>query len=165
MGFSRLLHPWDFPGKSTGVGCHFLLQGIFPTQGSNPGLPCCGQMLYRLSHQGTDVQTEDSVPTHCSVGSSSCPTLLGFLVSAALCCPEQAGLGRCNQQAWSPGHLSKGFSFHLQETCGSEWTASSSRPHTSSAGQRVLYPMAPPGAWTSLQKGSFSGLIPDLTLK
>ena len=34
-----LLCPWDFPGKSTGVGCHFLLQRIFPTQGSNPGLP------------------------------------------------------------------------------------------------------------------------------
>ena len=33
------LHPWDFPGKSTGVGCHFLLQGIFSTQGLNPGLP------------------------------------------------------------------------------------------------------------------------------
>ena len=32
-----LLCPWDFPGKSTGVGCHFLLQGIFPTQGSNLG--------------------------------------------------------------------------------------------------------------------------------
>ena len=37
------LHPWDFPGKSTGVGCHFLLQGIFRTQGSNPGLPHCRQ--------------------------------------------------------------------------------------------------------------------------
>ena len=49
----RLLHPWDFPGKSTGEGCHFLLQGIFPTQGSNPGLPHCGQMLYPLSHQGS----------------------------------------------------------------------------------------------------------------
>ena len=33
-----LLCPWDFPGKNTGVGCHFLLQGIFPTQGSNPHL-------------------------------------------------------------------------------------------------------------------------------
>ena len=41
-----------FPGNSTGVDCHFLLQGIFPTQGSNPGLPHCRQMLYRLSHQG-----------------------------------------------------------------------------------------------------------------
>ena len=32
---TRLLHPWDSPGKNTGVDCHFLLQGIFPTQGSN----------------------------------------------------------------------------------------------------------------------------------
>ena len=40
-----LLHPWDFQGKSTGVGCHFLLQGIFPTQGSNLGLPHCRQKL------------------------------------------------------------------------------------------------------------------------
>ena len=35
---TRLLCPWDFPGKNAGVCCHFLLQGIFPTQGSNPGL-------------------------------------------------------------------------------------------------------------------------------
>ena len=42
----------DFPGKNTGVGCHFLLQGIFPTQGSNPGLPHCRQILYQLSHKG-----------------------------------------------------------------------------------------------------------------
>ena len=42
---TRLLCPWDFPGKSTGVGCHFLLQGIFPTQGSNLGLLHCRQIL------------------------------------------------------------------------------------------------------------------------
>ena len=35
---ARLLFPQNFPGKSTGVGCHFLLHGIFPTQGSNPRL-------------------------------------------------------------------------------------------------------------------------------
>ena len=34
---TRLCCPWDFPGKNTGVGCHFFLQGIFPTQGLNPG--------------------------------------------------------------------------------------------------------------------------------
>ena len=34
-------------------GCHVLLQGIFPTQGSNPGLPHCGQTLYPLSQQGS----------------------------------------------------------------------------------------------------------------
>ena len=42
-----------FPGKSTGVGCHFLLQGIFLTQGLNPGLLPCRQTLYRLRHQST----------------------------------------------------------------------------------------------------------------
>ena len=45
-----------FPGKNTGVGCHFLLQGIFPTQGSNMGLPQRRQTLYRLSHQGTPLR-------------------------------------------------------------------------------------------------------------
>ena len=43
----------DFPGKSSGVDWHFLLQGIFPTQESNPGLPHCRQTLYRLSYQGS----------------------------------------------------------------------------------------------------------------
>ena len=42
---TRLLCPWDSPGKNTGVGCHFLLQGIFPTQGSNQGLSHCRQTL------------------------------------------------------------------------------------------------------------------------
>ena len=42
----------DSPGKNTRVSCHALLQGIFPTQGSNPGLPHCRQILYHLSHQG-----------------------------------------------------------------------------------------------------------------
>ena len=42
----------DSPGKNTGVGCHDLLQGIFPTEGSNPGLPHCRWILYHLSHHG-----------------------------------------------------------------------------------------------------------------
>ena len=50
---TRLLCPWDFPYNSTGVDCHFLLQGTFPTQGSNPGLPHCRQTLNHLSHQGS----------------------------------------------------------------------------------------------------------------
>ena len=54
---ARLLWPWDFPGKNTGVGCHFLLQGIFPTQGSNPH--CLLHLLHwqadslPLSHLGS----------------------------------------------------------------------------------------------------------------
>ena len=45
-------HFWGERGKHTGVGCQSLLQGIFPTQGSNPSLPHCRQTLYRLSHLG-----------------------------------------------------------------------------------------------------------------
>ena len=50
---TRLFCLWDFPGKDTGVGCHFLLQGIFPTQGSNPGLLHCRRIPYRLSYKGS----------------------------------------------------------------------------------------------------------------
>ena len=47
----RLLCPWNFLGKNTGVGCHALLKGIFLTQESNPSLLHCRQILYHLSHQ------------------------------------------------------------------------------------------------------------------
>ena len=43
----------DSPGKSTGVGCHFLPQGIFPTEGSNRSLLNCRKILYRLSYEGS----------------------------------------------------------------------------------------------------------------
>ena len=56
---TMLLCPWDFPGNNTGVDCRFLLQEIFPTQESNPGLPHCRQMLYRLSHQGSPVSRNE----------------------------------------------------------------------------------------------------------
>ena len=49
----QVLRPWDSPGKNTGVGSHPLLQGIFPTQGLNSGLPHCRQTLYHLCHQGS----------------------------------------------------------------------------------------------------------------
>ena len=49
----RLLCPQDFPSKNTGVGCHFLVQGIFLILGSNPGLLPYRQILYGLSHQGS----------------------------------------------------------------------------------------------------------------
>ena len=49
---ARLLCPWNSPGQNTGVGSLSLLQGIFPTQGLNPGLPHCRRILYQLSHKG-----------------------------------------------------------------------------------------------------------------
>ena len=47
--------PWNSPGQNTGVNSLSLLQGVFPTQESNPGLPHCRQILYQLSHQGSPV--------------------------------------------------------------------------------------------------------------
>ena len=49
---ARLLCPWGSPGKSTGVGCRFLPQGIFRTQGCNLGLLHCRQILYHLKEGG-----------------------------------------------------------------------------------------------------------------
>ena len=48
-----LYSPWNSPGQNTGVGSFSLLQGIFPTQGLNPGLPHCRWILYQLSYQGS----------------------------------------------------------------------------------------------------------------
>ena len=66
MQLSRLPCPWDSPDKNTGVRCHALLQEIFPTQGSNPGLSNRRQILYRLSHQGS--------PSWCYKGMSLVPS-------------------------------------------------------------------------------------------
>ena len=43
----------DSPGKNAGLGIHALFQGIFPTRGSNPGLPHCRRIFYHLNHQGS----------------------------------------------------------------------------------------------------------------
>ena len=57
LSYSLLPHgghsPWNSPGQSTGMGSLSLLQGIFPTQGLNPGLPHCRWTLYPLSHKGS----------------------------------------------------------------------------------------------------------------
>ena len=50
---TRHLSPWQFSSKNTGVGRHALLQGIFPMEGSNTGLPHCRRILYCLSHQAS----------------------------------------------------------------------------------------------------------------
>ena len=48
-----LYSPWNSPGQNTRMGSLSLLQGMFPTQGSNPGLLYCRQILYQLSHKGS----------------------------------------------------------------------------------------------------------------
>ena len=62
------------PGQNTGVCCHALLQGIFPTQGSNPGLPHCKQILCHLSHREAQEYWNECCCCCCSV-SQLCPTL------------------------------------------------------------------------------------------
>ena len=78
---SSVLCPWDFPGKNTGMGCHFLLQGIFPTQGLNSHLLHCRQILYHPSHQGSPTKCCQSLshvrlccnPMDCKPARLLCP--------------------------------------------------------------------------------------------
>ena len=67
LWLAGLLCPWDSPAKNTGVDCHALLQGIFLTQGSNPGLLHCRWILHALSPWGRPlaaVRASSSVGRH-----------------------------------------------------------------------------------------------------
>ena len=57
---TRLLCPWDSPGKNTGVGCHALLQGIFPTQGLNLHLLHCRRILYHWATREAQIPSSDA---------------------------------------------------------------------------------------------------------
>ena len=67
-----LLCPWNSPGRNTGVGCHALFHGIFPTQGSNPGIPHCRWILYHLSHQGSPSLSCSPVKSNHQIENQSC---------------------------------------------------------------------------------------------
>ena len=68
--------PWNSPGQNTGVGSLSLLQGIFPTQGSNPGHPHCMQILYQLSHKGCPRILEWEAYAFSSMFSAHCEHLV-----------------------------------------------------------------------------------------
>ena len=68
-----LYSPWNSPGQNTRVGSLSLLQGIFPTQGLNPALLHCRQILYQLSYQGSPCSVTKSCPTLCSPMDCSMP--------------------------------------------------------------------------------------------
>ena len=63
----------DSPGKNTEVGCHSLLQGIFPTQESNPGLQYCKQILHHLSWQSSLMEIKEPTSGEKTQGRTSCP--------------------------------------------------------------------------------------------
>ena len=73
-----LYSPWNSPGQNIGVGSLSILQGIFPTQRSNPGLPHCRWILYQLSHKG----------------SPRIPEWVAY--------PFSSGSSRSRNQTWSP---------------------------------------------------------------
>ena len=62
MRAHRLYSPWNSPGQNTGGGSLSLLQGIFPTQGWNPGFPHCRRILYQLSYQGSPFRDQKGLP-------------------------------------------------------------------------------------------------------
>ena len=71
LGHHGLYSLWNSPGKNTGVGSLSLLQGIFPTQGLNPGLSHCRWILYQLSHResqqywsGLPISSPGDLPDH-----------------------------------------------------------------------------------------------------
>ena len=65
----RIYSSWNSPGQNTGVGSHFLLQGIFSTQESNPGLLHCRPILYQLTHQGSPIVFPFLTHFTCRIGS------------------------------------------------------------------------------------------------
>ena len=117
---ARLLCPWNSPGKNTGVGCHDLLQGIFPTHGSNPGLVHCRQILYYLSHQGSPKPTNKENAT--AFKHRSFPECMLFKLSAI----KERGL------TWerNPVHiwLQRFSSEPLETLGGSPWCLKSMYP-------------------------------------
>ena len=77
-----LYSPWNSPGQNTGVGSFSLLQGIFPTQGLNPGLPNYTWILYQLSHKGRPLKNSSL-----HVESESCSVVSDSLWSHGLYSP------------------------------------------------------------------------------
>ena len=74
--------PWDFPSNDTGVSCHFLPWGIFPTQESNPCLLPCRQTIYCWSHQGRPLCMQKwRIDTKFSLWETYGRLMVGFMVS------------------------------------------------------------------------------------
>ena len=91
---TRFPCPWDSPGRSTGVGCRLLLQGIFPTQRQSPGLMHGTWPLYRLIHQGSPPSPLPSGHVECHRGCRTAWAPSGSLLrSCSVSGPPQAEHG------------------------------------------------------------------------
>ena len=99
-----LYSPWNSPGQNTGVGSSSLLQGTFPTQGLNPGVSHCWQILNQMSHQGSS-RILECVAYPFSRGSSDPRIEPGFSALQTDSLPTEL-LGKlCTYIQWNIGHV------------------------------------------------------------
>ena len=98
----KLYSLWTSPGQNTGVGSCSRLQGIFPTQGSKPGLPHCRQILHQMSHQGSPFYTWQCIYVNATFSVSltlsfpicvhksifyACISILALQIGSSVACP------------------------------------------------------------------------------
>ena len=113
-----LYSPWNSPGQNTGVGSLSLLQGIFPTQGSNPGLLHCRRILYQLSHKGSSALNANSLqswwkpaawqpPEGAEMGQDSCRALFPDSVPRSLFVLSSSSLEDPTWVAFSDSELTQ----------------------------------------------------------
>ena len=126
-----LYSPWNSPGQNTGVGGHSVLQGIFPTQGLNTGLPHCRQIAYQLSHQGSPVTNTCHKSIGCQKTSYSLIHSFAPSLKSTTCISTRAvpGTGCPAMQMTIPSF--RGFTFwgnqqvngqlHYKRDQGCEW--------------------------------------------
>ena len=86
--------PWNSPDRNTGVGSLSFLQGIFPTQGLNPGVPHCRWILYQLSHQGSPWGMGVRVGDGCSLSPEPLPPRFELSLQTVLSPSQTPGLPR-----------------------------------------------------------------------
>ena len=101
---SNSLPSRNSPGQSTGVNSYSFLQGIFPTQGLNPGLPHCRQILYQLSHQGSPRILEWVAFAFSSRSSPTQESNLGLLHCRRI-------LYQLSYQGWEGGTKGRGYMY------------------------------------------------------
>ena len=116
----KFLCPWNFPGKNTGVGCHFLPQGIFLTQGSNPYLQHCRWILHHWATREAQVNyvymSQSCLilwdPMYCSPPGSVLHGIFQTIILewVAISYPRGSS-GTCNQACTS--HIGREILYHL----------------------------------------------------
>ena len=161
MDYSLLgssLPPWDSPDKSTGVGCHFLLPGIFLTQGSNPGLLHCRQILLLSEPPGKYLPAPprpQSKPEH---PSDSCKRLLDSPLNGS-----QTGLLRgAHHQQGAAGREPEPGPPRTGPRGGERRWGGQGRSSPQLPDGEDLWPHAGPGAPWSVPRGPGTGQLPPL---